>query len=90
MTCDVQAPGEAAEVGDVQDFSAGGLAFLCARGWKAGEVLRIRLLSPAGTFQLDVGLRVTRSARMRGGGWLVAGAFVQPLSPREAGPFLIG
>jgi hypothetical protein len=88
LACDADGPGGPTVHGEVQDFSAGGLAFLCPRGWKAGEVLKVRMLAPAGAYLLEAELRVVRSARLRSGDWLVAGAFLVTLSPVELGPFL--
>ncbi len=89
LSCDAEGPTGPPERGEVQDLSAGGLAFLCPRGWKSGEVLKVRMIAPAGAFLLEADLRVTRSARLRSGDWLVAGAFLEWLSPGEIGPFLV-
>jgi hypothetical protein len=89
LVCEAEVPGDGTARGEVQDLSAGGLSFLCSRGWKNGELVRVRMLSPAGTFSLSAELRVIRSARLRTGDWFVAGAFQTPLGPSEMAPFLI-
>jgi hypothetical protein len=89
LACEAELPTGGTVRGEVQDLSAGGLSFLCSRGWKQGDMVRVRMLSPAGTFSLSAELRVLRSARLRTGDWFVAGAFQVPLGPTEMAPFLI-
>lgn len=88
LSCEAELPDGDNARGEVQDLSAGGLSFLCSRGWKQGEVLRVRVLAPAGTYSLSADFRVIRTARLRTGDWFVAGAFLNLLGPSQMAPFL--
>jgi hypothetical protein len=90
LTCEACLPGEEPASGQVQDLSAGGMAFFCERGWRSGQILKVRMLAPSGVYCLHAEFRVIRSVKVQAGPWVVAGAFVQTLSPEELGPFIIG
>jgi serine/threonine protein kinase len=67
----------------VRDLSVGGIKFAINRRFEAGTVIVVQLKAPDRSFQRSAEMRVIRVTPVRGGQWLIGGAFSEPLGKEE-------